>query len=327
MDSGDIWARMFQRARGEEVLTTHKPASVPSHTADKALACWLENPCPNENSARKFHSYLELARKGQPGAVIKVERFLPPNVAEGILNAFEAAPRESWTVAKAQNDVGKKEDGAGSVSHKYAVGDGSAPVMRTECCVTGKSAPRTSPAAAISGLQQAIQSLFPKTEGAFQAGRYTRGCFIAPHDDVAFKDVEDVRTGCIVRHEREVAVIYYLTKDWDADYGGCFVDLESGIEHVPQFNTLFAFKVPLLHEVTPLRTDRNRFSMFGWFYKPVDEPSSSLDNAVQQKEKVKVTKPCQARDSAHKQVKHHSLRLQNINTKKRLKSKRKGSRK
>lgn len=63
MDSGDIWARMFQRARGEEVLTTHKPASVPSHTADKALACWLENPCPNENSARKFHSYLELARK------------------------------------------------------------------------------------------------------------------------------------------------------------------------------------------------------------------------------------------------------------------------
>lgn len=40
-------------------------------------------------------------------------------------------------MAKAQNDVGKKEDGAGSVSHKYAVGDGSAPVMRTECCVTG----------------------------------------------------------------------------------------------------------------------------------------------------------------------------------------------
>jgi hypothetical protein len=54
----------------------------------------------------------------------------------------------------------------------------------------------TEAAAAIAGMQRAMQSLFPDATCSFQAGRYTRGCFIEPHDDVAFKDLEDAATGC-----------------------------------------------------------------------------------------------------------------------------------
>jgi Rps23 Pro-64 3,4-dihydroxylase Tpa1-like proline 4-hydroxylase len=53
----------------------------------------------------------------------------------------------------------------------------------------------------------------------------------------------------VTRQARDIAVIYYLTKDWEEDMGGIFVDLESGVQHVPKFNSLVAFKVPRMHMV------------------------------------------------------------------------------
>jgi hypothetical protein len=69
-----------------------------------------------------------------------------------------------------------------------------------------------------------------------------------------------------VRYSRQLAVVYYLTKDWHERLGGSFVDLATGSELVPRFNSLVAFWVPRMHEVTPMRTRRERLSVFGWFY-------------------------------------------------------------
>lgn len=58
--------------------------------------------------------------------------------------------------------------------------------------------------------------------------------------------------------------------------GGLFENLEAKQSDdalfVPRFNTLVAFRVPLLHQVTPiLTTTHERFSVFGWFYGPSEE--------------------------------------------------------
>jgi hypothetical protein len=66
---------------------------------------------------------------------------------------------------------------------------------------------------------------------------------------------------------RQVAVAYYLTRDWKPDYGGQFVDLDKKSHHVPEFNTLVAFEVPRMHEVTPVSAPPGivRHSIFGWW--------------------------------------------------------------
>jgi hypothetical protein len=69
--------------------------------------------------------------------------------------------------------------------------------------------------------------------------------------------------GQLVTCSRDVAVIYYLTRDWAEDMGGVLLDLEGGQAFVPQFNSAVAFRVPRYHEVTPLTTQRARYSVGG----------------------------------------------------------------
>eukprot|EP00879_Flechtneria_rotunda_P029966 GHRR01032441.1.p1 GENE.GHRR01032441.1~~GHRR01032441.1.p1 ORF type:complete len:181 (+),score=69.31 GHRR01032441.1:51-545(+) len=77
--------------------------------------------------------------------------------------------------------------------------------------------------------------------------------------------------GSIQLCSRTIACIYYLTKDWQAEYGGELVDLEAhgGPKvHVPQYNSVVMFRVPRWHEVRPVIGDRPRYSVFGWFLEP-----------------------------------------------------------
>lgn len=88
--------------------------------------------------------------------------------------------------------------------------------------------------------------LRPGRKATFSAARYGPGHWIDPHDDRQYRDV----FGC--RHSREVALVYYLNKDWSADMGGMFVDMEDPKRHVrhePEFNSAVVFRVPRWHAV------------------------------------------------------------------------------
>mmetsp|Transcript_28335 Transcript_28335/g.47543 ORF Transcript_28335/g.47543 Transcript_28335/m.47543 type:complete len:338 (+) Transcript_28335:236-1249(+) len=286
MGDDDVWARMFQRARGGEpdssTTNQKKRTEAQGTKAKAALDGWLKKPAAGAPRAPAVEFHRQLSEPD--GGVIRVDNFLPADVAEGMLQALEGALPGSWSMTEDKDDVGRKEDGAGSVRHKYNVGDGT---LEGASSSTGAE---TEAAAAIAGLQRAMQSLFPDATCSFQAGRYTRGCFIEPHDDVAFKDLEDATTGVVTRQARDIAVIYYLTKDWEEEMGGIFVDMEAGVQHVPKFNSLVAFKVPRLHMVTSLHTDRSRFSMFGWFYKPTHAADSAQLPAKADKKRKKTAK-------------------------------------
>lgn len=77
-----------------------------------------------------------------------------------------------------------------------------------------------------------------------------------------------------IPYTRQVAVAYYLTRDWKAQYGGEFVDLADGTHHLPEFNTLVAFEVPRMHEVTAVcaADGFSRHSIFGWWLEKDKKP-------------------------------------------------------
>ena len=100
------------------------------------------------------------------------------------------------------------------------------------------------------------------------------GDFIDPHDDSAIAQVGEQL------YHRHIAFIYYLSKDWKAEYGGALVDIEDDNKlYVPEFNSVIAFKVPHWHQVEEVRTKEHpRYSIFGWYMNPgvlpnVDENS------------------------------------------------------
>lgn len=72
--------------------------------------------------------------------------------------------------------------------------------------------------------------------------------------------------GTVQLCSRNIACIYYLTKDWTAADGGQLVDLEAPEEpqqYLPSFNSLIAFSIPRWHEVKPVLGDRPRYSVGG----------------------------------------------------------------
>ncbi|CAE7206413.1 Col6a4 [Symbiodinium pilosum] len=78
---------------------------------------------------------------------------------------------------------------------------------------------------------------------------------------------------------RKVALIYYLTKDWSADFGGCLVDnMEDGPKAiVPEFNSLVAFLVPREHWVSEMKEGSPlRYTLFGWLHDFEPYPAGAL---------------------------------------------------
>jgi hypothetical protein len=59
------------------------------------------------------------------------------------------------------------------------------------------------------------------------------------------------------------------------EYGGLFVDLATNPPYpvVPKFNSIAMFKVPRLHQVTPIEdgVTKARYSLFGWTLKPCSD--------------------------------------------------------
>lgn len=95
------------------------------------------------------------------------------------------------------------------------------------------------------------------------ATRYTPSCFLRTHND--FKE----------KSARRVGHLWGFTRNWNPDWGGIlqFPDGDRGIieGHIPEFNTLTLFKVPVTHFVSQVTAYARtpRFVLSGWFH---DEP-------------------------------------------------------
>ena len=168
---------------------------------------------------------------------------------------------DTWTTSSALNDKqgNKSSYGAGSTDHQF---------QASSCLNDRDEANRKD----FSRLFRIISSLLPtKVHHAFQVGKYSEGHFIDAHDDAAYLDIVDItdkvfsNTSILV--SRDIAMVFYLTKDWSADNGGCFIDLVGGEIITPQFNTCILFHVPRLHRVEPVLNSCVRYSIFGWFFE------------------------------------------------------------
>ncbi|KAJ9509626.1 hypothetical protein QJQ45_011374 [Haematococcus lacustris] len=98
----------------------------------------------------------------------------------------------------------------------------------------------------LDAVFRALSLLLPGELHSFSAAKYCRKCVLM--DD-----------GAVVSCSRNIALIVYLTRDWQPEYGGLLLDLEApgGTRtYVPEFNSAIAFRIPRWHAVTPMTTDR-----------------------------------------------------------------------
>eukprot|EP00887_Chlorella_sp_A99_P003532 scaffold7.g3532.t1 len=204
---------------------------APRDPAKREALAWLSSHAKVSRWMRR-HGDVRAAVAGA-GGLLRIERFLPPAVAEGVLHVLEGVRAREW------NDTAADEDARyNNISHEF----------RSTKHAAG---------AELDIVLRALAALVPGQYNAFSAGRYDAGHHIDPHDDRAYTPVM-LDTGEVITCSRD------LTLDWTANMGGLLVDLEacdapgSRREYVPKFNSAILFTVPRYHQVTPVTTDRPR---------------------------------------------------------------------
>ncbi|GIL72735.1 hypothetical protein Vretimale_4446 [Volvox reticuliferus] len=182
------------------------------------------------------------------GGLVRLENFLPEFVAEGILSTVGAVSDEQWNDTSANTDYRQNNISHSFSSVKHAKG--------------------------LDAVVRLFSLVRPGSLNSFSAAKYCKTDHIAPHDDRAYAQVK-LDSGRIITASRTLAVIFYLTRDWREEYGGVLIDLEDptappgvGRKYVPLWNSVVAFRVPRYHAVTPMTTNRPRYSIFGWFLEP-----------------------------------------------------------
>jgi predicted 2-oxoglutarate/Fe(II)-dependent dioxygenase YbiX len=188
-----------------------------------------------------------IAARALASGFVRMSGLLPPEAAAAAADLVRQAPEEAWRRSSAKSDAKAHGKKTNTTRHSYAVGDVEALIQSVLESVAPSEWLR-------------VRRLVPR----LQLGRYGRGDHIVKHDDAAVVDIDGVP------HERRIALVYYLTGEptWDASLGGLFVDHASGRRFAPVHNTLVAFRVPRLHEVSRVIGDRSRYSIFGWLYAP-----------------------------------------------------------
>jgi len=171
-------------------------------------------------------------QKLEKSGFLKIPNFLPGEVAFQIYNTLKVS--DGWELSQSDDNTYSND-----TSHNFL----SNVNFPNEQIIT-----------------RIFRGLLPDKRSAFAAAKYSSSHFIAEHDDKNYQDINGTQ------YSRSIAIVYYLTPDWKPEYGGILKDLESDTEHVPEFNTLVAFKVPRRHLVTEVTTQSlDRYSIFGWF--------------------------------------------------------------
>jgi len=257
------------------------------------LPGWLDQQLAPRMSAPQFDIAACLARHGDLEALLEgseellvIQDFLPPPVAQRMREALLACAECEW-----QPNEGEGED------------DGVAHAFRSSSAFPHSA-----------NIFEAMQGLFPRSRCVFQAGRYDRpadelsdGSFIARHDDSMLRRFprflsEEYQADKSTRlYRRSVAVVLHLTApEWREEHGGCFVDYGPGDAGamapdapplrlvVPTHNTLVAFRVPRVHEVTAVAPDApagaGRLSLFGWSYELAEEKDEKEEEEEEEEE-------------------------------------------
>jgi hypothetical protein len=209
---------------------------------------------------------LEALQDPANNGLIRLQNFLPNRVARGLLALLKDKPASDWLASSSDIDAAMYDakTGAGSTLHAFAASEG---VLVDPSCIEGKKFHETTNDDLMECFLHILTIGILKNDateklGVFQCGRYTHGNYIEPHDDSAYKDV-----GGVI-YSRDIAIVLYLSKHWIVDFGGLFVDhgVFPSLPIVPEFNSLVAFYVPRMHEVTPIieSCSKKRFSVFGW---------------------------------------------------------------
>merc|ERR1712232_465261 len=76
------------------------------------------------------------------------------------------------------------------------------------------------------GLRSMLRAVGSGMLPMFSAGCFNRGHGLPAHDDRAYFNV-DWGDGRVELHSRKYAVVYYLTKNWQEEDGGIFINMEN----------------------------------------------------------------------------------------------------
>jgi hypothetical protein len=122
-------------------------------------------------------------------------------------------------------------------------------------------------------------------ETTFSASLYLPGDYSLPHDD--FLGPKD--------HHRQVAFVWYLTKDWQSEWGGELFWCRKNRYISPSFNSLLLFRVQPanMHFVTVVspHAQSKRLAISGWWTGKTEtavDAASAADQGTDEKQLVKI---------------------------------------
>lgn len=222
--------------------------------------------------------------------LVIIDNFLPENVANALQTYLKVLPETEWQLSTSESDakMHNYSQGSGSTEHSFAASEGividssdfqkfyynkQSTIMEKFLSILSSS---LQIAKTKDNKDQRQQLNNKKIFYTFQCGRYKSGHFIEPHDDKALEIFEGEN------YNRDFAVVLHLSESWDMDYGGLFLDMEAVPSRpvVPKFNTLVMFKVPRLHQVTPITKNcaHVRYSIFGWSLTAASSAAAEIPN-------------------------------------------------